>query len=217
MLISFLLIMLAVTLVLFAITRLEVGKIGRNHYLQRVSFFEAHPAQKGDIIFLGDSLTAGGNWDELFPGLPIKNRGINADTTSGVLARLDCLIQGQPAAVFILIGTNDLPWYEYHDDETILQNYRQILEKIKLGSPHTRLFVESIFPRAHLYAERVRGLNARLQALAESQGATYIDIYSRLADANGDLRADLNNDHLHLLAAGYQLWAEALAPHLKTL
>jgi len=99
MFLAFLLVMLVATLVLFTITRVEVETIGRHHYLQRVSFFAAHPLQPGDIAFLGDSLTAGGNWDELFPGLPIRNRGINADTTVGALQRLDGITRGQPKAI----------------------------------------------------------------------------------------------------------------------
>jgi len=114
-----------------------------------------------------------------------------------------------------LIGTNDLPWYEYRHDELILSTYAQILETIKKESPGTKIFVESIFPRAHFQAKRIRLLNPKLKALAETQGAPYIDVYSRLVDAKGDLRADLNNDHLHLLGPGYKLWAEALIPHIN--
>jgi lysophospholipase L1-like esterase len=79
----------------------------------------------------------------------IKNRGINADTSVGLLQRMDCITQGHPAAIFILIGTNDLPWYEYRHDELILGTYQEILEKINRDSPSTKVFVESLLPRAH--------------------------------------------------------------------
>lgn len=216
MALEFLLVMLVATLVLFAVTRAEVETIERHHYLQRVSFFDAHPAQPGDIVFLGDSLTAGAQWDELLPEFPIKNRGINADTTTGVLKRVGNVTCCKPAAVFILIGTNDLPWYEHRHDEMILGTYQQILETIHSESPATKIFVESLLPRARLYADRVRDFNPRLKALAEQSGAEFIDLYSHFADANGCLRADLNNDHLHLLAPGYQIWAEVLRPYLAS-
>jgi lysophospholipase L1-like esterase len=217
MMIPFLLLMLVATLALFTVTRLEVDRITHHHYLQRADFFAAHPIQAGDIVFLGDSLTAGGNWDEIFPGLNIKNRGINADSTIGLLERLDCVSKGRPAAIFILIGTNDLPWYMYRHDEMILGTYKEIIEKIRQDSPSTRLFVESIFPRAHIYAKRVPAFNRGLKKLAESMGVEYIDVYSHLVDAKGDLRAELNNDHLHVLAQGYAIWAEALRPSLESL
>jgi hypothetical protein len=65
MLITFLLVMLAVTLVLFFLTRLAVERIERNHYLQRADLYRYVKIQKGDIVFLGDSITDGGCWDEL--------------------------------------------------------------------------------------------------------------------------------------------------------
>lgn len=215
MFISFLLVMLVATLVMFTLTRVEVEKIARRHYLQRADFFAAHPPSSNDIVFLGDSLTAGGNWDELFPELSVKNRGINADTTTGLLARMGPVTQGKPAAIFILIGTNDLPWYEHRHDEMILGTYREILEKIQQDSPATRVYVESILPRAHSYSKRIQGLNPRLKEMTESMGYTFIDLFPHFADGNGDLRADFNNDHLHLLASGYQCWKEVLTPFLE--
>ncbi|MPN34115.1 hypothetical protein SDC9_181608 [bioreactor metagenome] len=97
----------------------------------------------------------------------------------------------------------------------ILGTYLDILEKIQKDSPETKVFVESILPRDHFYSKRVKGLNPRIKELAESHGCTFIDLYSHFANAKGDLRADFNNDHLHLLAVGYQCWKEILTPYLE--
>jgi hypothetical protein len=59
-----------------------------------VSFFAANPIAPGQVVFLGDSLTDGARWDELFPGIPVRNRGVPADTTADVLARLDQVTAG---------------------------------------------------------------------------------------------------------------------------
>lgn len=214
MFITFLLLMLAATLALFSFTRLEVEKIERHHYLQRANFFVAHPIQPRDIVFLGDSITAGANWDEIFPGLPVINRGIMADTTEGLLSRLDFVTHGNPAAIFILIGTNDLPWFMHRHDEMILGTYAEILEKIQQDSPETKVFVQSLLPRAHSFAKRIRLFNPRLKGLAESMGCTFIDLYPHFASQKGDLRSDFNNDHLHLLASGYACWKEILTPYI---
>jgi lysophospholipase L1-like esterase len=214
MVIVFLLVMLAVVLALFSITRVEVDKIARHHYRQRESFFIAHPIQPGDIVFLGDSLTAGANWSEIFPGLPTKNRGINADTTQGLLGRLTCITEGKPAAIFILIGTNDLPWFVYRHDEMILGSYLDILEKIKRDTPETKVFVQSLLPRAQSYAKRIRQFNPRLKEYAESMGYTFIDLFPHFATPKGELRPEFNNDHIHLLGPGYALWKEILTPYI---
>jgi lysophospholipase L1-like esterase len=209
--------MLVSVLVLFVITRLGMERLTHNHYMQRVDFFKEHPVNAKDIIMLGDSLTAGANWDELFPGYPVKNRGINADLTTGLLARLDEITQGKPAAVFILIGTNDLPWYEYRHDELILGTYSEILQKIKKDSPGSKIFVQSLLPRGQRYAKRIVLLNNSLQKLAQEEGTAYIDLYSHFVGKNGELRPDLNNDHLHLLANGYKIWQEILNPYINEL
>lgn len=33
-----------------------------------------------DVVFAGDSLIYNGNWNEMFPGLDVKNRGISLQT-----------------------------------------------------------------------------------------------------------------------------------------
>src|ERR671918_2340509 len=63
------------------------------------------------VVFLGDSITQGwgGGLGAAFPGVKVANRGISGDTTRGVLIRLrEDVLALDPAAVVILIGTNDL-------------------------------------------------------------------------------------------------------------
>ena len=77
-------------------------------YYQRATLFEVLPTSKSDIIFLGNSITNGGEWAELLGNPHAKNRGISGDTTQGVLDRLSTITKGKPSKIFLLIGTNDL-------------------------------------------------------------------------------------------------------------
>jgi lysophospholipase L1-like esterase len=215
MLNTFLLAMLVATLVLLAMARLAVGRLERQHYEQKADFFRRYPIQPGDIVFLGDSITDGACWDEVFPGLPVKNRGINADTSQGVLRRLGEILRGQPAALFILIGTNDLPVFAYRTDDEILDTYTAILERCRAEAPATRVYVQSILPRGRAYAHRITTLNARLAELAAQSGTTFIDLFPHFATPEGELRPEFTNDHLHLLAPGYACWAEILRPYVE--
>ena len=61
-----------------------------------VSQFEELAVTPGDTVFLGDSITEGGSWHELFPDSSVRNRGIGGDVTAGVLARIDQVRLGQP-------------------------------------------------------------------------------------------------------------------------
>ena len=54
-------------------------------YYQRVSLFEKLPTSNEDIIFLGNSITNGGEWVELLNDERIKNRGISGDVCNGVI------------------------------------------------------------------------------------------------------------------------------------
>ncbi len=59
------------------------------YYWQRVTHFNTLPQSKDDIIFLGNSITDGDEWSELFDDNHIKNRGISGNITAGVIHRLD--------------------------------------------------------------------------------------------------------------------------------
>lgn len=77
-----------------------------------------------DIIFLGNSITNGGEWSELLNNKHVKNRGISGDICMGVYDRLDAVLKGKPAKIFLLIGIRCKPghlcryncepyWYDY--------------------------------------------------------------------------------------------------------
>ncbi|MBM4267923.1 MAG: sialate O-acetylesterase [Deltaproteobacteria bacterium] len=178
-----------------------------------ISQFASLPVEPGEVVFLGDSITQGGNWNELFPGVPVRNRGIGGDTTRDVLARLDQVVEGKPAQVFLLIGTNDLE--RGVPIATILQNEDLILTRLREGSPGTQVLLQSVLPRAASWRPQVEELNAGLAVLAEKHGATWIDLYGSFLDADGSIRNDDANDELHLLGPGYTRWRDILMPYVR--
>ncbi len=206
--------MFIATFILLSITRLAAERIMRQHYEQRSDFFRAHPVLPGDVVFLGDSLTDGCQWRELFPDITIKNRGINGDTTAGVLKRLPEILANKPAAIFLLIGTNDLPWYEYRPDSDILADYRHILQTCQRMSPETKIYVQSLLPRGRYYSKRILRLNRQLHSIAEVFQCTYIDLFPHFTGKDGGLNPKITNDRLHLLAGGYTIWKTILTPYL---
>ena len=70
---TFIFAMLIASFILLTITRLAAKQLIRHHHAQKVDFFRHYPIQAGDIVFMGDSLTDGARWDEMFPGAPVKN------------------------------------------------------------------------------------------------------------------------------------------------
>ena len=52
--------------------------------------------------------------------------------------------------------------------------------------------------------------NARIAALADNRKIFYIDVNEVVCDENGDLRADLTFDNLHLYGSKYGIWRDFL-------
>lgn len=192
-------------------------------YYQRASLFEVLPTSKSDIIFLGNSITNGGEWAELLGNPHAKNRGISGDTTQGVLDRLSTITKGKPSKIFLLIGTNDLSRGKSVDE--VAKNVEKIVERVKRESPATKLYVQSVFPvnpkfnkfLSHMNRQKdIAVLNAKIKAVAARHGVTYIDVYKSLVIPSTDvMNPEYTNDGLHLLGKGYQKWVEVLKPYLK--
>jgi lysophospholipase L1-like esterase len=185
---------------------------------QKLSMFRAAPVSKGAVIFLGNSITEGGNWSELFHDKNILNRGIGGDVSDGVLKRIDEVIRHQPSKLFICIGTNDIA--KGVSQEGIIQNYRAILETVKSQSPETKIYVQSLFPVGKdLFTGhnnyKVRTLNAELSNLCSNMNVAYIDLYPSFTDETGYLNPEYSNDKLHLMGNGYLLWKSLIEKYIN--
>jgi|WetSurSiteA1Bulk_404760.scaffolds.fasta_scaffold09961_2 lysophospholipase L1-like esterase len=181
-----------------------------SHAKQRESMFEILPKDSSEIIFIGNSIARGCEWNELFKNLKIKNRGIGGNKTYDVLMRISNTLESKPKKIFILIGINDLS--EDLPIDSIFKNYNQIMEKIKNESPTTEVYIQSILPINDKYYggfatnEKIKLLNLRLQSLADDKNLKYINLYSHFLDSEGNLSEMYSNDGIHLLGRGYQLW-----------
>ena len=116
-------------------SQVDKPKFKRHYYLKK-SVFEVLPNNDDEIIFLGNSITAGGIWTELFQDLRIKNRGISGDVTDGILFRLDEVTESNPGKIFIMIVVNDLS--KGKSKTYILNNYQKIIDEILNDSPETK-------------------------------------------------------------------------------
>lgn len=187
------------------------------YYEQKLTLFESLPDTKGEIIFLGNSITDIGEWAEIFQKKQVKNRGISGDNSYGVLNRLPEVLSSKPAKIFLMIGINDLA--QQTPDSLIVGNYLRIVNKIKTASPKTVIYLESVLPtnsdftefkRHQNKDEHIRFLNQNLERIAKSEGCIYINLYPYFLDNSGKLDKKYTNDGLHLKAAGYMLWKSIL-------
>jgi lysophospholipase L1-like esterase len=174
------------------------------------------------VVFLGDSITQGwgGGLGAAFPGVKVANRGISGDTTRGVLIRLrEDVLALDPAAVVLLIGTNDLE--EGATPEVVAGNLKLILAGIEKHDPKMPIVLCQVFPSSASMkrpAEKIEAVNALyLAAVKNDPRVTYVETWPLFADASGDAKLAEFPDRLHPNEVGYAKWAAALRPILATL
>jgi len=188
---------------------------------RRAEFKANKAASRGALVFLGDSITQGwGDLGQHFPQYRCANRGISGDTTRGVLYRLqEDVLDLAPAAVVLLIGTNDIGLGA--DPADVAENMAAILAALRRSNPKLPVIVCSVMP-SHASkqrpADKIRKLNALVDELVQKDaGCIRCDTWSIFADADGNAKPDEFPDLLHPNAAGYAKWVAALNPILAKL
>lgn len=179
-------------------------------------------ADRHSVVFLGDSITQGwgGGLAAAFPEMKVANRGISGDTTRGVLLRLreDVLVL-DPAAVVLLIGTNDLE--EGATPEMIARNLERLIDAMQAHDPQMPIVLCQVFPSSATKkrpAEAIRRVNDLYLAAAKGRAQViYLETWPLFADEDGDALPAEFPDLLHPNEAGYAKWAAALRPIFATL
>ncbi len=174
------------------------------------------------VVFLGDSITQGwgGGLGAAFPGVKVANRGISGDTTRGVLLRLEeDVLALHPAAVVLLIGTNDLE--EGAAPDIVAGNLKLIVAALERHDRRLPIVLCEVFPSSATKkrpADQIQALNALYRtAVKNDPQVTYLETWPLFADPKGDASPDEFPDLLHPNEIGYAKWAAALRPVLATL
>lgn len=191
-----------------------------DHYRERYELFKKEAIVQEKIIFLGNSITEGGNWKKLLKDSSVINRGISGDITFGVLNRFEEVLNRKPAKLFLMIGVNDLA--KNIPEEVVIQNIFSLASQVKRRSPKTKLYIQSILPtnpaiqhpdylNAHFNKDdHIQVVNGQLRKFAARLNYTFVDLYSSFLDKESHLDAKYTDDGLHLNWAGYMHWVETL-------
>ena len=192
------------------------------YYDQKCQSFEVQNfnLSKGQIVFIGDSITDLYPLDSYYSDLPLAvyNRGIGGDTTSGVLNRMKIsLFDIAPSKIVLMIGINDINGGV--DIETVAKNYKEILKQIKENLPNTQVFCNAkILEFVNIdLAERnalIKSFNVTVQNFATEYGYTYLDLFNLVSDENNNLKDEYTIDFGHLSEAGFVVWTNLIKPYL---
>ena len=159
------------------------------------------------IVLLGDSITFGGQWSQLLPGVPVVSHGYPGYTTEQLLPVAEEIASGSPRAVFVMTGTNDVR--DGRPPAWTVARLERLLDAIVERSPDTVVVVQSILPRAEEASEIV-ATNAAIRTSVEGRGIAYVDLHAVFDDGSGGLRPRETTDGWHLSDAGYRRWSEQL-------
>lgn len=181
-----------------------------------------------DAAFLGDSLTDGlllysdikGPAHLSYKGLTVQS--VRTDKVIRLDGRkytpLEALGKGSYGKVYILLGINELGWY---NDRRFYDGYAQLIDLVRAAQPDARIYLQTLLPvtaeksESHqwLKNEKVAVYNDLITQLAGEKGVYLVDVHAALADENDALPADESVDGVHLTKAGYQRWADYLRTH----
>jgi lysophospholipase L1-like esterase len=184
-----------------------------SYWDEKKSFFDAFGSY-ASVVMIGDSLTDGAEWREVFPGVAVVNRGVDGDTTAGVLRRMESITSARARKAFIMIGINDFK--EGRTVDAVFDDYRAIVSRLNEGG--MKVFVQSTMMCNEAKAEwascaeilgKVKELNRRLAKL-DSAKVVFIDINAGLAGAGG-LKPELTYDGVHLNGEGYRVWRDEIS------
>lgn len=192
------------------------------YYARRATLFDLLPVYSSDIIMLGNSLTDGAEWNELFDNCHVKNRGIVGDIIPGFFERLEPILKGQPRKIFIMGGVNDISHGVSAD--SIVSAMTQVVTTIQARCPKTEIYVQSMLPfnndvrlwkllkgREQVVVDGNKGLESMCQRL----GVTFINLYPLFVGENGKMKPEYTNDGLHLMGGAYLIWRDALLSYIR--
>lgn len=179
------------------------------------------------IMFLGDSITQGGDFKSYFDDLLVVNKGKGGDKASKITNRLEKNVYPyNPNKIFLLIGINDIK-DKKTDNKTIATNIDNIIKEIKKHCPNTTIYLESIYPINNTNNKKIDHnyfkycnnddvikVNKEIKEIAKNNNIKYIDIHSILKDENNNLKLSLTKEGLHLNKDGYKVVFDSLKEYV---
>lgn len=165
---------------------------------------------EADVVYFGDSETAGGDFQKAFPNVKSINLGYIGEDVKGMLRRVDAIAAVHPKKVFLMAGINGLQQQTMDEFEYW---YAALVDAIQRDVPDAELYIESILPVTsysdYCDNEKIREANVVLQRLAAERNIQYIDLYGAYAHEE-TLPDEMSYDGLHLTEEAYDLWYEAI-------
>ncbi|WP_437229692.1 GDSL-type esterase/lipase family protein [Planctomicrobium sp. SH661] len=178
---------------------------------------QAEPTAPGQILFVGSSSVRLWDLKASFPTLDAINRGFGGSVIADSVHFFPRIVApAKPRQVVLYAGDNDLA--SGSSPQQVLEDFKQfvsLMNRDLKGTPLVFIAIKPSLKRWNLI-EKVREANALIKAECEKDPLlTFVDLEPVMLNDKGEPRPELfAEDGLHLSAAGYQVWKDALKPHL---
>lgn len=168
-----------------------------------------------DVVFLGDSITVGGDFQGKFKDTKIVNLGISGDTLSGMIDRVPMVVAVKPEKVFVMGGINGLTNQNLQES---IETYQTLIDTLQQALPNTEIYMQSVLPiksgvLSNLDNEHIVMFNDLLKDLASSKECTYIDLFS-IYVRDGEQNQDYGKDGIHLKENAYSYWFDEIEKYI---
>lgn len=185
------------------------------------------PAKKEKrVVFMGNSITEGwvSNRPEFFTENNYIGRGISGQTSYQFVVRFrEDVINLQPKLVVINAGTNDAAENTgpYNEDIT----FGNIVSMVQLAQANKiKVILTSVLPASEFgwnkkitdAADRIAGLNARIEAYAKANKIPYVDYYKEMVSGpERSLNPNYTKDGVHPTKDGYAVMETLIKPVIE--
>ncbi|MGH8183507.1 MAG: SGNH/GDSL hydrolase family protein [Rhodanobacteraceae bacterium] len=152
-----------------------------------------------------------------FPGVPVIDRGFGGSAIADSTYYADRIIfPYHPRVIVMYAGDNDIA--EGDTPRQVLGEFKAFVASIRRRLPDVAIVYISIKPSLARVAmwPQMRAANHLIAEWAQGQARMiFVDVAKRMLGADGKPRAALfRADGLHMTAAGYAIWVQALKPVL---
>ncbi len=187
--------------------------------------------RKPTLVFVGDSITQmfGGEphdrpqpgnevWDRHYGKRNTANLGYGYDYVENTLWRLRHgeLDGAEAKAVVILIGTNNMG---KNTAQEIADGVKVICHEVHRRQAQAKLLLMAIFPRGQMpnaTRNKIAETNKLLAGFEGEDNIRFLDIGAKFLEPDGSITRETMADFLHPTAKGYETWAEAIEPAIKS-
>ena len=139
----------------------------------------------------------------------VVNKGVNGDSSDGMLERFDrSVAREKPNYVILWAGINDL--YVGASLEHVAANIAELTERTRLMGAAPIVCALTPVEGSPYFNERIRALNALIREHCEAKELLYVDLHSATANPEKRLDTRYSDDGVHLSQEGYTVVAHTI-------